>query len=223
MKGKIKVIGLVVILVVTISTITAFATVGSRTAELWYNNIKIMLNGKAVTPTDANGNAVEPFTIDGTTYLPVRGIASALGLNVGWDDATSTVTLDNPGVFPGAVQVYDDEFVTIEFAGCRAPLESDWIKYYYADFNIKNKTDATLTFQPKAISFDGISYQFLGSEEVAPNSTGKISFYTESMIPTSGVSKTSGEVNVIDFDKMYENVFDGDSSYPAKWVDITNN
>ena len=50
---------------------------------------------------DANGNYVEPFIIDGTTYLPVRGIASALGLNVGWDGATKTVLLTTPESTPG--------------------------------------------------------------------------------------------------------------------------
>ena len=219
MKCK-KVICMVLVLAAVLAT-TAFATVGSRTAELVYNNIKVMINGKEVTPTDANGNAVEPFIIDGTTYLPVRGVASALGLNVGWDSATNTVTLDNPGVFQGGVQVYDDKYVTIEFAGCRAPSEKDWVKYYYADFNIKNKTDATLTFQPKAISFDGISYQFSGSEEVAPQSTGKVSFYTDDMIPTSGVSKTSGQVRVIDFDEMLNNIFADGYAYDAKWVNVT--
>ena len=215
-----KVISLVLVLVVVLTT-TVFATVGSRTAELFYNNIKVMINGKEVVPTDANGNTIEPFIIEGTTYLPVRGVASALGLNVGWDAETSTVLLDNPGVFQGGVKVYEDKYVTIEFAGCRAPAETDWLKYYYADFNITNKTDATLTFQPKAISFDGISYQFSGSEEVAPQSTGKISFYVDDMIPTSGITKTSGQVRVIDFDEMLNNIFSDGYAYDAKWVNVT--
>ena len=211
---------MVLVLAAVLAT-TAFATVGSRTAELFYNNIKVMINGKEVTPTDANGNAVEPFIIDGTTYLPVRGVASALGMNVGWDSATNTVTLDNPGVFKGGVQVYDDKYVTIEFAGCRQG-EGYRSDYYYADFNIKNKTDATLTFQPKAISFDGISYQVSGSEEVAPQSTGKVSFVTyEDILPTGGVSKTSGQIRVIDFDEMLNNIFDDGYAYDVKWVNVT--
>lgn len=60
-----------------------------------YPGIKITLNGSPVIPTDAEGNTVEPFTIDGTTYLPVRGIASALGLDVVWDQSTQTVVLTN--------------------------------------------------------------------------------------------------------------------------------
>lgn len=66
-------------------------------AELNYRNIKITLDGTALVPKDSNGHAVEPFIIGGTTYLPIRGIASALGLEVGWDGATATVSLTSGG------------------------------------------------------------------------------------------------------------------------------
>ena len=107
MKCKMKIIGMV-LLVVVILTTTVFATIGSKTAELIYNNIKVVINGKEVTPTDANGNAVEPFIIDGTTYLPVRGIASALGLNVGWDAETNTVTLEEPTEVQSTASSYEE-------------------------------------------------------------------------------------------------------------------
>lgn len=74
---------------------SAAATIGKRTVEVDYNNIKVTMNGTAVNLVDANGSAVEPFAINGTTYLPVRAVANSLGLDVGWDGATSTVTLAN--------------------------------------------------------------------------------------------------------------------------------
>lgn len=72
---------------------TAAATVGSRTVTVDYNNIKVTLDGEQVNLVDANGSIVEPFSIDGTTYLPVRAVATALGLDVGWDPSTTTVVL----------------------------------------------------------------------------------------------------------------------------------
>lgn len=75
----------------------AMAVTAQKQATLSYSDIKITLDGKAVTPTDASGNTVEPFGIDGTTYLPVRGIANALGLGVAWDGATQTVKLTSSG------------------------------------------------------------------------------------------------------------------------------
>ena len=75
---------------------SAAATIGRQTAELDYNDIDVTLNGQAVVLADANGNPVEPFAINGTTYLPVRAIANALGLTVGWNQDTTTVTLTAP-------------------------------------------------------------------------------------------------------------------------------
>ncbi len=203
--------------ILVLSTLIVHASIGTRTASLLYENIKILLDSREIKPQDATGKEVEPFIIDGTTYLPVRGIASALGLNVGWDDATKTVVLSTPGVFSGGVTVYEDDNVVIEFAGTSTKeLAYTDIVYYYANFNIKNKTEKELTFQPDAISFNGISYQLTGSEEVAPMSTGKISFYTtEEVLPLSGINKTSGTVRVIDFEADIT-----DWSYDAKWVNV---
>lgn len=58
-----------------------------------YDNIRILIDGKEYQPTDANGNAVEPFIYNGTTYLPVRAIANAFDKDVDWEAQTSTVTL----------------------------------------------------------------------------------------------------------------------------------
>ncbi|MBQ7384153.1 MAG: cell wall hydrolase [Clostridia bacterium] len=38
--------------------------------------------------------------IDGTMFVPVRAIAKALGVEVGWSNATRSVTLKNTGVLP---------------------------------------------------------------------------------------------------------------------------
>lgn len=65
-----------------------------------YSGIKITLDGKEIVPKDANGVTVEPFAVDGTTYLPLRPMASALGLDVVWDGATQTVKLTTPGKVP---------------------------------------------------------------------------------------------------------------------------
>lgn len=205
--------------ILSLSAVIVHATVGTRTATLSYDNIKITLDGKETLPIDASGNAIEPFIIDGTTYLPVRGISSALGLDVGWDNQTKTVQLSTPGAFSGAVQVYDDNNVTIEFAGCTAEKPYSWADtvYYYANFNVKNKTDVELTFQTDALSFNGISYDGLaGSKTVAPQSSGKVSFYTDTLLPTGGINKTSGQIRVIDFSYS---IFD--TSYDAKWVNVS--
>ena len=102
MKMK-KLVSIVIAFVLVFALgMTAFASSGSKTAELFFRDIKISLNGKEITPKDADGNAVEPFIIDGTTYLPVRAVAGTLGLDVDWDGETNTVILKEKGYTEGS-------------------------------------------------------------------------------------------------------------------------
>ena len=93
MKKIIAVLMLVLVLFSLTSAVSADAM--QKQATLYYNDIKITLDGKEITPVDANGNPVDPFTISGTTYLPVRAVSNALGLKVDWDAATKTVILES--------------------------------------------------------------------------------------------------------------------------------
>lgn len=88
----------IIVMVILIGLVGTCFAASQRNATLNYSGIKITLNGNALTPTDASGATVEPFTIDGTTYLPVRAIANAMGLDVAWNDSTQTVALSNKGV-----------------------------------------------------------------------------------------------------------------------------
>ena len=72
---------------------TALAVSGTVSKDLYFNNIKVSLDGKMVDLKDANGMAVEPFAIDGTTYLPVRAVSDAVGLDVEWDQKNQQVKL----------------------------------------------------------------------------------------------------------------------------------
>lgn len=89
-----RLISLVLVIVLLLSLgISASATWGIEAKELYYRGISIYVNGTELIPQDVNGNSTEPFIIEGTTYLPVRALAGALGLSVGWDGTTNTITL----------------------------------------------------------------------------------------------------------------------------------
>lgn len=62
-----------------------------------YPGISIYIDDQKLEPKDANGKPVEVFTYNGTTYLPVRAIAEALGKNVQWDGKTQSVYLGQHG------------------------------------------------------------------------------------------------------------------------------
>jgi hypothetical protein len=69
----------------------AFASVGAYPLMASFADIRIFVDGKQVDPRDAAGASTEPFIINGTTYLPVRAIAEALGMEVSWDGAAKSV------------------------------------------------------------------------------------------------------------------------------------
>lgn len=50
-----------------------------------------------LTSTEYSTMSTSAVIIDGRTYVPVRAISEAFGVNVGWDDATKTVTLTDNG------------------------------------------------------------------------------------------------------------------------------
>ena len=74
-----------------VGTAAASSTVTKKMIEVNYMGIKLVVDEVEVTPKDASGNVVEPFTSSGTTYLPVRAVANALGKEVTWDGDTRTV------------------------------------------------------------------------------------------------------------------------------------
>ena len=85
--------GALLVTAVAALAVPALAATGSRNVRVDYSDIKLVVNGKTVTPRDGDGDVVEPFTIDGTTYLPVRAVANALDMDVSWNGSTRTVTL----------------------------------------------------------------------------------------------------------------------------------
>ena len=83
----------------------AYAKSGSEMVEIAYSNIKIFLDGEQLQPKDANGQSVEPFIYNGTTYLPVRAVGQAFGKEVNWDGVEKVVYL---GAKPGNVENWLD-------------------------------------------------------------------------------------------------------------------
>jgi len=59
---------------VVIITDTCFVFGDSRILEAVFNNIKIVIDGREIHPTDASSGNVEPFIVNGTVYLPVRAV-----------------------------------------------------------------------------------------------------------------------------------------------------
>lgn len=76
-------------------SVTASATItGTTTIEV--GPIKIQVNGEEFKPTDVNGNPVDVFIYNGTTYAPLRALAEAYGLTVRYDSEKRMAVVDKP-------------------------------------------------------------------------------------------------------------------------------
>lgn len=203
----------VLVTVLTLGIVgTAVATVGKQTVAVDYSNIKVTLNGQAVDLVDANGTPVEPFAINGTTYLPVRAVASTLGLDVGWDPLTSTVILSSSKQVEARNDLIMDACgVQVYFTGFSAP-ESEYKKGYYINLKIVNSGEKECAVQQRNLSVNGIMADGIFSSSVTPGKTAvdKIWVYnTEEKGITLPV--TSAEFNLHLFDpKTFDTMYDSD-------------
>ncbi|MBQ7953724.1 MAG: DUF4854 domain-containing protein [Clostridia bacterium] len=122
MKKRFQGIIIGIIIGIMISGVVTLAKTGTEAINAWFSDIKICINGEYITPTDANGNEVEPFTVNGTTYLPVRAVGNALDMDVDWDNDTKTVFLGektieipkNPNSNP-EIDKYIEEMMNVGF------------------------------------------------------------------------------------------------------------
>ncbi len=72
-------------------SIPASAAAGQK---ITVDPINIMVGGKEFLPTDANGDNVPVFAYNGTTYAPLRALAEAYGLSVGYNAERKLATVD---------------------------------------------------------------------------------------------------------------------------------
>lgn len=130
MKRKSKFI-LALVLMLVFSTVVFAARKVNITVT--YDNIKVVVDGKEVQfGKDTKGNQIEPFIYNGTTYLPLRAVAEALGKQVQWDKNTNTAFLGDGTVNTGEVNVALTEIMK--------PFSKDRAKVIAKDGDYKNVT-----------------------------------------------------------------------------------
>ncbi len=87
-KNKLVRIGIFVLVVMFILSGAVLAADGMKNIQVHYKNIKVFVNNVLKTPSQ------EPFLLNGTTYVPLRFISEALGADVDWNGATSTISIN---------------------------------------------------------------------------------------------------------------------------------
>lgn len=193
-------------------SVSAFAAGGyTKQATLEYDNIKIQIDGQQITPKDPNGKTVEPFIINGTTYLPVRAVADAVGYGVSWDSKTNTVKLSSsgstdvpagPSTKVGTV-LFDQGGVKITYKGIADA--SNFMGGKDIKLTIENNTSRNICVQTRNESVDGIMCDGTMSASVVSGKkiNSSVSFW-KSELERAGVTT----FNNIEFSF---NIFDDDS------------
>lgn len=162
--------GVLTTLLLVSSICMAGASVANIQKTLEYKNIQVSLDGKKLDLKDATGNAVEPFMLDGTNYLPVRALAEALGLDVSWDGSANTVVLKTAGAkteeTPATEKlVYDQNNVKIYYLGITAGSSS--LGGSNINLRIENNSSKGIMVQVRDFSVNGFMTDSIFSCEVA--------------------------------------------------------
>jgi hypothetical protein len=156
---KDMVCGAAVASMVLCSGTVAFAKVANTSIPVSFSNIKIIVDGKQLSTSK------EPFTYNGTTYLPVRAVAEAVGKDVTWDGTTKTVYLGEKPADTSASKTKDGKNNDIEITGATLDYEYGLPKLY---LDFKNNTNYDIDrfdiyincFDAYGESVDSIPYNY---------------------------------------------------------------
>ncbi|MGI2297872.1 stalk domain-containing protein [Paenibacillus sp. GXUN7292] len=66
------------------------------TVSVLKSSISIYVNGKPVQLLDTNLNIIYPVSINDSLYLPIRALATSLGLEISWDSMNEQVHINTP-------------------------------------------------------------------------------------------------------------------------------
>ena len=207
-KKLIYVLSLALVLSIGFS-VGAIASNGTKSATLYYRDIKVTLDGEKLTPKDVDGNYVEPFIIDGTTYLPVRGISNALGLDVDWDGASGTVILTTPTNISSGTVLFEKNDIKITYLGLVS--SSSYLGGYDVKLLVENNSNKNYTVQIRDLSVNGYMTASIFSCDVAAGKKANdtINIYKNALDKNS--------ITNIENVEFYFTVFDSDT-----WADNFN-
>lgn len=109
-------------------------------------DLNFSLAGKPVTLKDASGNVVNPVSFNGTTYLPLRALATLMALDIGYDGKAKTINIVTSAVNTGTPNV------------AITPLTQVW-RLAKVEFVDGSGTKPTRLMGTTATMTDTVSYQ----------------------------------------------------------------
>lgn len=121
----------VMLAIILMSSIAVSASSLLEKISAYINHgITIKVNGETFVAKEDDGRVVKPITYNGRTYLPVRFVGDAFGIDVDWDGNTQTVYL---GEKPVVEEVKNNdilELVSNGKSGTENLMSKDFFKKY---------------------------------------------------------------------------------------------
>lgn len=198
-------------------SLSALAISGRMTIDV--DPINIQVNGKTFAPTDVDGKEVPVFAYEGTTYAPLRALAEAYGLEVGYDQAANMATVKDPDAKPSATPAPDttaktdysdwsaeDEAAYQEFKGLWEDIGTTENPKLIADI------DAVKAYAAKTPKDKAYSYIKRMSEECLALSNGFVGLTFWDKDKCDGLNDAllgvtnNGESALLIFDDVWDNV-----------------
>ncbi len=101
--------GLLAAMLLGVVAAPALAALTAKTIQV-HTGVNVYVDGVKVDPKDVNGNPVDVFVYNGTTYLPIRAIGNALGKSVRWDGSTNTAYVGEQSQSRSSVYLKDLDY-----------------------------------------------------------------------------------------------------------------
>lgn len=169
-------VGMITTVLIAALALSIMAITGKTTIDVY--PIDIMVNGEVFQPTNAQGKPVDVFTYKGTTYAPLRALAEAYGLEVGYDAEKKLATVSEPEATPTpdttAKPDYSDwsEEKEAEYQAFRAQWTIDErVKVNSSDMYYRMKTDD--------VSITNMEEYVKANEEFVTRMVGELDWETE--------------------------------------------
>ena len=119
--------------------VTALAATGQMTITV--DPVNIQVNGQTFQPKDANGADVPVFAYNGTTYAPLRALAKAYGLTVGYDQEANMATVGETAPAPDTTATTYSDWTDEEEAAYQE-FKGMWdFKYVGVDTSLGQERD----------------------------------------------------------------------------------
>lgn len=108
-KFKYLVLGMIIMGVFSTMVMPAMADMLQKQITI-STGINIYVDDVKVSSVDSSGKSVEAFVYNGTTYLPIRAVANAVGKAVSWDGKTKSVYLGKHDSSVPAVMLHELDY-----------------------------------------------------------------------------------------------------------------